>query len=97
MPIVGNNTPRSTPQLSDNVARARGCITRGFAAVGVRKPSGEQFGAVAVGAPEPREHALQYRLTADDEVLDAVAAFDADRAITKLGLEIRLPQIGRLQ
>jgi hypothetical protein len=43
------------------------------------------------------KNALQYRLLADDQMLDPVALLDADGPIAEFGLEIALPEIGWFQ
>ena len=46
---------------------------------------------------KPCQHTLHYRLTADDQVLDAVTAFDPNRTIAIRWFEVGLPQIGGFQ
>ena len=69
---------------------------RGFAAVGIGALGLEQVAAVSVCAAQTGQHAGQHAFFADDQMLDAVAPFDADGAVAELRLQIVLPEVGGL-
>jgi hypothetical protein len=76
-----------------------GNVTCRRASIHVRDQAGnEKFLPRDVGAAESRQHAPQHRLIIDHqhfEIIDRVAD-DLDCSIAILGLEVALPQIGRL-